>query len=132
LGAFAPAARRPKLTPARVGHARELYAETGEDGKRRHTVAEIASLLGGVSRTTIYCVLDPDEVTGTACRSVVPCLSSRVPYVACRERAHLGHSWGYLAITWPVGLAGQASKSGGDPGSRPHHRIPVELLSGKG
>jgi len=54
--------RRPKLTDKQAAHARELYAEVGEDGKRKYTVAEIAGLLGGVSRTTIYRVLDPDAV----------------------------------------------------------------------
>lgn len=58
--------RRPKLTPRQVQHARELYAETSADGKRRYTVAEIAGLLGGVSRTTIYRALDPDDVSGGA------------------------------------------------------------------
>jgi DNA invertase Pin-like site-specific DNA recombinase len=54
--------RRPKLTTAQIRHARALYAETGDDGKRRHTVAEIAGLLGGVSRTTVYRALDPGDV----------------------------------------------------------------------
>jgi DNA invertase Pin-like site-specific DNA recombinase len=48
--------RRAKLTPAQVKHARELYNAGGR------TVAEIASLLGGVSRTTIYRALDPGDV----------------------------------------------------------------------
>src|SRR6266566_4690529 len=46
--------RRPRLTPAQVRHARELYDERGGDGKRKYTVAQIAALLGGVSRTTVY------------------------------------------------------------------------------
>lgn len=50
--------RRPKFTPGQIEHDRELYAE---DGKRSYTVAEIVGLLG-VSRTTIYRVLDPDLV----------------------------------------------------------------------
>lgn len=54
--------RRPRLTPAQVRHARELYDERGEDGKRKYTVAQIAALLGGVSRTTIYRALDPGDV----------------------------------------------------------------------
>jgi hypothetical protein len=33
--------------------AREMYDETGEDGKRKHTVATIAAEFG-VSRPTIY------------------------------------------------------------------------------
>jgi DNA invertase Pin-like site-specific DNA recombinase len=39
--------RRPKLSPAQAAHAQQLY-----DG-RRHTVAQIAALLG-VPRTTVY------------------------------------------------------------------------------
>jgi DNA invertase Pin-like site-specific DNA recombinase len=58
--------RRRKLTPAQVRHARALYAETGADGKRRYTVTEIAALLGGVSRTTIYRALDPDDIQPTS------------------------------------------------------------------
>jgi DNA invertase Pin-like site-specific DNA recombinase len=58
--------RRPRLTPAQVRHARELYDETGGDGKRKYTVAQIAALLGGVSRTTIYRALDPDDVAVAA------------------------------------------------------------------
>jgi DNA invertase Pin-like site-specific DNA recombinase len=62
--------RRPKLTPAQIRHARALYAETGDDGKRRHTVAEIAGLLGGVSRTTVYRALDPGDVGKPAGKAV--------------------------------------------------------------
>ena len=35
-------------------HARELYEAVGDDGKRRYTVAEIAEMVGGVDRGTIY------------------------------------------------------------------------------
>jgi DNA invertase Pin-like site-specific DNA recombinase len=45
--------RKAKLTPAQVAHARRLYDEVGEDGKRAHTVEEIGKLLG-VTRTTVY------------------------------------------------------------------------------
>jgi len=47
--------RKPKLTEGQIKHARQLYADGG------HTVAEIAGLLG-VSRQTIYRVLEPDSV----------------------------------------------------------------------
>jgi hypothetical protein len=57
------AARRPKLTPAQIRHARELYTELGADGKRKYTVGQIADLLGGVSGTTIYRALDRDDIT---------------------------------------------------------------------
>ncbi len=45
--------QKPKLGPRQVRLAREMYDETGEDGKRRHTVAQIAAEFG-VSRPTIY------------------------------------------------------------------------------
>ena len=45
--------QKPKLGPRQVKLAREMYDETGEDGKRTHTVAHIAAELG-VSRPTIY------------------------------------------------------------------------------
>lgn len=45
--------RRPKVTDAKLATARELYAKTGPDGKRVHTVAEIAEVIG-VSRATVY------------------------------------------------------------------------------
>ena len=48
--------RKPKLTDSQVKHARELYA----DGE--HTVAQIAALLG-VSRQTVYRILEPEAVT---------------------------------------------------------------------
>ena len=45
--------QKPKLGPRQVKLAREMYDETGEDGKRKHTVATIAAEFG-VSRPTIY------------------------------------------------------------------------------
>lgn len=55
--------RKPKLTRTQVAHARQLYNETGEDGKHRYTVAGIADLLG-VSRQTVYRALAPEAVKG--------------------------------------------------------------------
>ncbi len=49
--------RKPKLSGKQVDHARRLYDERDEAGKRRYTVAEIAGLLK-VSRKTIYRSLD--------------------------------------------------------------------------
>jgi len=49
--------QKPKLGPRQVRLAREMYDETGEDGKRKHTVATIAAEFG-VSRPTIYRHLD--------------------------------------------------------------------------
>jgi DNA invertase Pin-like site-specific DNA recombinase len=45
--------QQPKLGPRQVKLAREMYEETGEDGKRRYTVAQIAAEFG-VARPTIY------------------------------------------------------------------------------
>ena len=47
----------PKLTPDQVRRAREMYDETGTDGKRRWTVQEIGSTFK-VSRQTIYRALE--------------------------------------------------------------------------
>lgn len=45
--------RRAKLTERQIADARRMYEETGEDGKRVHTVQDIADAYG-VSRPTIY------------------------------------------------------------------------------
>jgi DNA invertase Pin-like site-specific DNA recombinase len=45
--------QKPKLGPRQAKLAREMYEETGPDGRRRHTVAHIAAEFG-VSRPTIY------------------------------------------------------------------------------
>jgi DNA invertase Pin-like site-specific DNA recombinase len=45
--------QKPNLGPRQVKLARQMYEETGEDGKRRYTVAEIAAEFG-VARPTVY------------------------------------------------------------------------------
>jgi DNA invertase Pin-like site-specific DNA recombinase len=45
--------QKPKLTPRQARIAQEMYDETGEGGKRRYTVAQIATEFG-VARATIY------------------------------------------------------------------------------
>jgi DNA invertase Pin-like site-specific DNA recombinase len=45
--------QKPKLGPRQVRLAREMYEATGADGKRKHTVAQIAAEFG-VTRPTIY------------------------------------------------------------------------------
>lgn len=45
--------QKPKLGPRQVAHARQVYEETGPDGKRAHTVQQIADEFG-VTRPTIY------------------------------------------------------------------------------
>jgi DNA invertase Pin-like site-specific DNA recombinase len=53
--------QKPKLRKRQVELARSMYDETGSDGKRAHTVQEIAAELG-VSRATIYRALDGGDV----------------------------------------------------------------------
>ncbi len=50
--------RKPKLTARQAEVARGMYDETGADGRRKHTVAEIAEPFG-VSRKTVYRHLEP-------------------------------------------------------------------------
>ena len=45
--------RKPKLSAAKAATVRRMYQATGPDGKRQHTVAEIAEAVG-VHRTTVY------------------------------------------------------------------------------
>jgi DNA invertase Pin-like site-specific DNA recombinase len=45
--------RKPKLNARQSATVRRMYRATGPDGKRRHTVAEIAEAVG-VHRTTVY------------------------------------------------------------------------------
>ena len=50
--------QKPKLRPRQIKLAREMYDETGPDGKRKYTVQQIADEFG-VSRPTIYRHLEP-------------------------------------------------------------------------
>ena len=58
--AAAPEARRPKLSDAKAATVRRMYQATGPDGKRLHTVAEIAQTVG-VHRTTVYDYLQKES-----------------------------------------------------------------------
>jgi DNA invertase Pin-like site-specific DNA recombinase len=49
--------RKKALRPRQADLAREMYAEVGSDGKRKHTVQEIADEVG-VSRPTVYRYLE--------------------------------------------------------------------------
>lgn len=49
--------RKAALKPRQVKLAQEMYDEVGDDGKRKHTVQDIADELG-VARTTIYRYLE--------------------------------------------------------------------------
>lgn len=48
--------QKPKLGPRQLKLAREMYEEQGPDGKRAHTVEQIAKEFG-VTGPTIYCHL---------------------------------------------------------------------------
>jgi DNA invertase Pin-like site-specific DNA recombinase len=52
--------RKKALRPRQVELAQQLYDELGEDGKRKHTVQDIADELG-VARTTIYRYLERSD-----------------------------------------------------------------------
>jgi DNA invertase Pin-like site-specific DNA recombinase len=52
--------RKQALKPRQVQLAQEMYDELGGDGKRKHTVQDIADELG-VARTTIYRYLERKE-----------------------------------------------------------------------
>jgi DNA invertase Pin-like site-specific DNA recombinase len=52
--------RKQALKPRQVSLAQEMYDELGDDGKRKHTVQDIADELG-VARTTIYRYLEKKE-----------------------------------------------------------------------
>lgn len=57
--------RKQALKPRQVRLAQEMYDELGGDGKRKHTVQDIANELG-VARTTIYRYLERGEVSREA------------------------------------------------------------------
>lgn len=54
--------RKQALKPRQVALAQEMYDELGDDGKRKHTVQDIAGELG-VARTTIYRYLERKQTT---------------------------------------------------------------------
>lgn len=57
--------QKPKLGPRQVELVRAMYEESGQDGKRRYTVAQIADEFG-VSRPTVYRVLERDASQAAA------------------------------------------------------------------
>ena len=52
--------RKPKLNARQAATVRRMYQATGPDGKRLHTVAEIAQTVG-VHRTTVYDYLSKER-----------------------------------------------------------------------
>jgi DNA invertase Pin-like site-specific DNA recombinase len=57
--------QKPKLGPRQVALAQQMYDETGPDGRRRYTVAQIAAEFG-VTRPTIYNHLSRQDGLSTA------------------------------------------------------------------
>ena len=68
--------RKPKLTTRQAEVARGIYDETGADGRRKYTVAEIAETFG-VSRKTV-------------CRHLEPSAGRRQPGKSARPAAPAG------------------------------------------
>jgi DNA invertase Pin-like site-specific DNA recombinase len=72
--------QKPKLTPRQARVAQAMYDETGPDGKRRYTVAQIAAEFG-VTRPTIYrhlqCLTsayeEAEQAVGASGYDVRPC-----------------------------------------------------------
>jgi DNA invertase Pin-like site-specific DNA recombinase len=60
LAAARARGRKPKLNDRQAATVRRMYAATGPDGKRQHTVAEIAEAVG-VHRTTVYDYLKRED-----------------------------------------------------------------------
>ena len=56
--------RKPKLSASQRATVKRMYEAKGEDGKRAHTVAEIAEAVG-THRTTIYAYLRGEHKSGT-------------------------------------------------------------------
>jgi len=52
--------RKPKLNPRQAATVRRMYQATGPDGRRLHTVAEIAQAVG-VHCTTVYDCLNKER-----------------------------------------------------------------------
>jgi DNA invertase Pin-like site-specific DNA recombinase len=52
--------RKPKLNARQAATVRRMYQATGSDGRRQHTVAEIAEAVG-VHRTTVYDYLSKER-----------------------------------------------------------------------
>lgn len=94
--------RKPKLTARQAEVARSMYDQTGADGRRKYTVAEIAGTFG-VSRKTIYRHLEPSG-------------GRRQPGKSARPAASAGAA-GHAAAP-PPGPDQRARQSAGPPRCR--------------
>ena len=74
--------RKPKLSAARAATVRRMYEATGPDGKRQHTVAEIAETVG-VHRTTVYDYLKQGGLTWPTARRTRPGTPGRSSAACC-------------------------------------------------
>ena len=77
--------QKPKLTPRQARFARQMYEETGPDGRRLHTVAQIAAEFG-VTRPTIYRHLDNLPAETPAAEQAAVELAARLAHLPADSR----------------------------------------------
>ena len=110
--------RKPKLNDRQAATVRRMYEATGPDGKRQHTVAEIAEAVG-VHRTTVYDYLKQGALTWPPTRRTRPGTpASVVRRVLLRRNIAIDAETAQL-----VADAVQAALQAGTP-SRPPRRRP--------
>ena len=78
--------RKPKLTARQAEVARGMYDESGADGRRKYTVAEIAGTFG-VSRKTVYRHLEPSAGRRQPGKSARPAAPAG-PLATLPDQAH--------------------------------------------
>jgi len=78
--------REPKLTARQAEVARGMYDQTGADGRRKYTVAEIAGTFG-VSRKTVYRHLEPSAGRRQPGKSARPAAPAG-PLATLPDQAH--------------------------------------------
>ena len=74
--------RKPKLNARQAATVRRMYQATGPDGKRQHTVAEIAEAVG-VHRTTVYDYIRKERLTWPAASRTRPATPGRSSAACC-------------------------------------------------
>src|SRR5690348_5218880 len=79
--------RKPKLSAAKAATVRRMYQATGPDGKRLHTVAEIAQT-AGVHRTTVYDYLKKADNGRRPARCAPARRAGRPPRAAPPQHRH--------------------------------------------
>ena len=139
--------RKPKLTARQAEVARGMYDETGADGRRKYTVAEIAETVG-VSRKTVYRHLEPcggRRQPGKSARPAAPAESlatlphpihARISAPAARARTRPAAA----RVPWPARPAGanlppgtrQCSNARTSPSSGCSSTVTASLKPGTG